>query len=84
MKDRMNLTILLLLSGCSLGASYNILVFSPTLSKSHFNVVEAITIGLSDAGHNVTFISPFKYKPNNRNIEFVQTTGEIEKAEGNN
>ncbi|KAJ6643951.1 UDP-glucosyltransferase 2, partial [Pseudolycoriella hygida] len=33
------------------------------------------------AGHNVTLISPFDYKPKNPNIEHVQTTGLLEKAE---
>ncbi len=72
----------MLLSVCPSISPYNILVASPAVSKSHFNVGEAIAIGLSNAGHNVTLISPFDYKPKNRNIEHVQTTGAVEKAEG--
>lgn len=73
----------LLLSVCPLIYSYNILVLAPAVSKSHFNVGEAITIGLAEAGHNVTLISPYDYKPKYGNIEPVQTTGAIETAEGN-
>ncbi len=72
----------MLLSVCPLISPYNILVVSPAVSKSHFNVGEAIAIGLSDAGHNVTLISPFNYKPKNENLEHVQITGALEKAEG--
>lgn len=84
MNFRLNFKVLLLLlSLCPLISPYNILVVSPAVSKSHFNVGEAFSIGLSDAGHNVTLISPFDYKPKNLNIEHIQTTGAIEKAEGN-
>lgn len=81
-KSQLNLTVLLLLSVCPLISSYNILVVSPAVSKSHFSVGEAITIGLSDTGHNVTLISPYDYKPKNPNIEHVHLTGLLEKAEG--
>lgn len=82
-KCRLNLIVLLLLTLCSLISPYNILVVSPAVSKSHFNVGEAIAIGLSDAGHKVTLISPYDYKPKNSNIEPIQTTGVLELAEGN-
>lgn len=75
--------VFLLLCVCPLISPSNILVVSPAMSKSHFNVGEAITMGLADAGHNVTLISPFDYKPKNPNIEHVQTTGLLERAEGN-
>lgn len=78
----LNLKVFLLLSLCPLISPYNILVVSPAVSKSHFNVGEAISIGLSDAGHKVTLISPFDYKPKSANIEPVQITGAIEKSEG--
>lgn len=74
--------VLLLFSVCPLISSYNILVVSPAVSKSHFSVGETIAIGLSDAGHNVTIISPYDYKPNSPNIDHVQLTGLLEKAEG--
>lgn len=74
--------VLLLLSLCPIITPYNILVVAPAVSKSHFNVGEAISIGLSDVGHNVTLISPYDYKPKNSNLEHVQTTGLLEKAEG--
>ncbi|KAG4076739.1 hypothetical protein HA402_002026 [Bradysia odoriphaga] len=77
----LNLKVLLLLSVCPLISSYDILVLAPAVSKSHFNVGEAISVGLAEAGHNVTLISPYDYKPKYRNIEPVQTTGAIETAD---
>lgn len=77
-----NSRFVLVLCLCPLISPSNILVVSPVVSKSHFNVGEAITIGLADAGHNVTFIMPYDYKPKNPNIETVQITGAIEKAAG--
>ncbi|XP_037040608.1 UDP-glycosyltransferase UGT5-like isoform X1 [Bradysia coprophila] len=79
--SRLNLKVVLLLSALPLISSYNILVVSPAVSKSHFSVGETISIGLADAGHNVTLISPYDYKPKHRNIEPVQVTGVLEKAE---
>ncbi|KAG4079716.1 hypothetical protein HA402_004421 [Bradysia odoriphaga] len=58
----------------------NILVVSPALSMSHFKVGEAIATGLANAGHNVTLISPYDYKPKIRNIEPVQIAGLAEQA----
>lgn len=82
-KRRPNLIVFLLLTLCPLISPYDILVVSPAVSKSHFNVAEAITIGLSDAGHKVTLISPYDYKPKNANIEPIQVTGLLELSAGN-
>lgn len=77
------LKVFWLLCLCPLINPSNILVVSPVASKSHFIVGEAITIGLRDAGHDVTLISPFDYKPKNSNIEHIHITGLFELAEGN-
>lgn len=78
----LNIRFFLVLCLLPLISPSNILVISPTISKSHFKVGETISIGLAKAGHNVTIISPYDYKPTNPNIEPIQTTGVLEKAEG--
>lgn len=54
----------------------------PAVSKSHFAVGEALTVGLAKAGHQLTLVSPYEYKTNLPNLEAVQLTGAIEKMEG--
>lgn len=61
-------------------SSSNILVISPALSFSHFKIGEAIATGLANVGHNVTFISPYDYKPKSDNIEPVEIAGIAEQA----
>ena len=55
----------------SLVQSYKILVAYPSFSKSHLVIVNALTKGLAEDGHNVTVISSFPQKvkiPNHRDI----------------
>lgn len=59
-----------------------ILLVFPAVSKSHFLVGEALTLGLAEAGHNVTILSAYDYKPKLPNVEAVQLTGVLEMAEG--
>lgn len=78
-----NFSSFLLLCFCSCINSSNILVVSPAASTSHFKVGEAITLGLAEAGHRVTIVSAYDYKPKNvSNIESIQISGAIERAEG--
>ncbi|KAJ6649189.1 hypothetical protein Bhyg_04423 [Pseudolycoriella hygida] len=78
-------TVFTLLSFCLGVSSSNILVVTPLASTSHFKVGEAITVGLANAGHNVTILSAYDYKPKNAsNIESIQIIGAIEKSEGKN
>lgn len=60
----------------------NILMVFPIVSKSHFKVGEALTLGLARAGHDVTLLCPFPYKPALKNIQVIQLTGAIELSEG--
>lgn len=72
-----------LLCCCSSISTSNILVVSPVASTSHFKIGEAITVGLANAGHSVTVVSAYDYKPKNvSKIESIQVSGAIERAEG--
>lgn len=64
------------------GQAARILTVFPAVSKSHFAVGEALSVGLARAGHQVTLISPYDYKSPMDNLESVQMTGTIEIAEG--
>lgn len=59
-----------------------ILTVFPAVSKSHFAVGEALSVGLAEAGHHVTLLSPFAYESDLPTLEAVQLTGAIETAEG--
>lgn len=72
-----------LLCCCSSISTSNILVVSPVASTSHFKIGEAITVGLADAGHSVTVVCAYDYKPKNGSkIESIQVVDAIERAEG--
>lgn len=59
-----------------------ILSVFPAVSKSHFAVGEALTLGLARAGHEVTLISPYDYKSPVATLDVVQLTGVEELAAG--
>lgn len=64
------------------GQAARILSVFPAVSKSHFAVGEALSVGLARAGHQVTLISPYDYKSPVDTLEGVQVTGALEIAEG--
>lgn len=64
------------------GQSARILSVFPAVSKSHFAVGEALSVGLARAGHQVTLISPYNYKSAVNTLEGVQITGAEEIADG--
>lgn len=59
-----------------------ILSVFPAVSKSHFAVGEALTLGLARAGHEVTLVSPYDYKSPVATLDVVQLTGVEELAAG--
>jgi hypothetical protein len=72
---------LLLAISLSYGDSHRILCAYPTLSRSHFIVVDALMRGLAQKGHDVTVISAFapeKPIPNYRHILNEMTTSHSE------
>lgn len=80
---RVHFISLALLCFCLSVRPSNILVVSPVASTSHFKIGEAITVGLSKAGHTVTIVSAYDYKPKNATkIESIQVSGAIERTEG--
>lgn len=64
------------------GQAARILTVFPAVSKSHFAVGEALTVGLAEAGHDITMISPFAYESKLPNLEVVQLDGAIELFNG--
>lgn len=82
MKLVLALTALLVVAQIPFGSGANILTIFPGVSKSHFNVGEALVLGLAEAGHNITLITAYDYKPKVPNITVIQLTGAIESAAG--
>lgn len=67
------------------GQSARILTVFPMVSKSHFAVGEGLTVGLARAGHHVTLISPYNYKPPvdvGNLLESIELTGLVDVAKG--
>lgn len=65
---------------CDRISSYKILGFFPIPLKSHYFVGHSLMKGLADAGHDVTFISPFQEtKPKLKNFNEIRLTG-VEKS----
>lgn len=71
---------------CTGVTSSNILVVSPVPNESHFKISEAMTIGLANAGHKVTIVSAYEYKPqhSSKSIQSIQVTGAVQSFEGIN
>lgn len=65
--------------------SYNILVIFPTVYKSHFKAITNVLRGLSERGHNLTIISPFKLTGKSKilNANEVLIDGMGEAIQGN-
>ncbi|CAH1101263.1 unnamed protein product [Psylliodes chrysocephalus] len=44
-------------------SGFRVLIVSPIPSRSHYNLCRALVDGLTKAGHDVTFVTPFEDKP---------------------
>lgn len=65
------MVLLLLATLVPVNYSYNILMVSPSHSKSHLIIASALLKGLAEEGHNVTMVSSFPQKekiPNYRDV----------------
>lgn len=56
------LSLTILCVSCSSTNAARILGIFPTTAPSHYNLGNALMMGLAEAGHNVTMISPFEEK----------------------
>lgn len=55
----------------------NILVILPTFGPSHFYAFDALVTGLSNRGHNITFMSPLVPKSvKSKNVKHIPLTGD--------
>lgn len=78
-----NVVLLLIAATTILRANgARILTVFPLYSKSHFAVGEALAVGLAEAGHSVTFVTPYASRSDLVNLETVELTGVIAEQEG--
>lgn len=59
-----------------------ILSVFPVVCKSHFVAGEALSVGLAEAGHQVTLVSPFDHKSPVDRLETVQLVRLLEIFDG--
>lgn len=79
----LNVTILLALLVCLCKTNAaRILVILPTAGKSHFVVGKALSAGLAEAGHQVTFASAYAFETTVDTLEVVHLNGVIDWVEG--
>lgn len=80
------LSVVLVAAVCIAGGggvrAARILTVFPAVSRSHFAVGEALSVGLAKAGHQVTLIGPYDYQSELPNLQVVQLDGIIEVANG--
>ncbi|KAJ8709290.1 hypothetical protein PYW07_009116 [Mythimna separata] len=75
------MTFLLLISAIlACTESAKILVVSPGSSKSHGILGDGYVRLLLNAGHEVTYITPFAYKKHSANLRIVDTSSNFEKS----
>ncbi|XP_063836917.1 UDP-glucosyltransferase 2-like isoform X2 [Ostrinia nubilalis] len=71
------LSALLLLLFASQAWSYNVLCIFPTPSKSHNHLGKGIVDALLDAGHQVTWGTPFPSKTSNKNLRMIDLSSTV-------